>query len=84
MACVELYTGRNLTILENIFEAFNSVSQVIEAYLCAPFVFGLLSSHFDLPPPAALPIFRKSAFLNLHGWLLNHTWIVWYIRDRKW
>ena len=47
MTCVELYTGRNLTKSVDILKAFNGVSRVIEEHLCAPFFFGLPSSHFD-------------------------------------
>lgn len=45
--CIELYTGRNLTEPTDILKAFNGVSRVIEEHMCAPFLFGLPSSHFD-------------------------------------
>lgn len=30
---------------------------------------------------AYTPSFVEGAELNLHEWLMNHTWITWYIRD---
>lgn len=47
MKCVESYTGRDLTLPEDILKAFSGVSRLIEWYTCAPFFFGLPSSHFD-------------------------------------
>jgi hypothetical protein len=121
MTCVELYTGRNLTEPTDILKAFNGVSRVIEDQMCAPFIFGLPSSHFDfallwrpksgkerrdgdpkkdaefpswswsgwqvpkLPEkgPAVYypPDVLEGCLLDIHDWLIHHTWIVWYIRN---
>ena len=145
MACVSLYTGRNLTLPKDILDAFDGVMRLMEVYMRAPFFFGLPSSHFDFAllwqptsgkkrrqPDATrdgherckqdqdgkcicrqdekwfedveFPSWswsgwmdvqdpRKGAAVNyphellagclidLRDWLLNHTWIVWYIRD---
>ncbi|KAF8853181.1 HET-domain-containing protein [Acephala macrosclerotiorum] len=122
MTCVELYTGRTLTRLGDILEAFNGVTRIIEERMCARFFFGLPSSHFDFallwrprsgkkPRPGnpredqEFPSWSWSGWqecdsqkghgsavyypsdvlegclLDLHDWLLYHTWIVWYIRD---
>jgi Heterokaryon incompatibility protein (HET) len=47
MACIELYTGRQLSFAKDILNAFNGVSRLMEEYMGAQFFFGMPSSHFD-------------------------------------
>jgi hypothetical protein len=123
MKCVESYTGRNLSFPEDIIKAFDGGSGLLAWSTCAPFFFGLPSSHFDfalLWRPHEGKVRRRGnpetdthfpswswsgwqhegnpsigttvsyllgvlegTLIDLHHWLLEHTWIIWYIRDGK-
>ncbi|KAL0938107.1 uncharacterized protein CTRU02_207838 [Colletotrichum truncatum] len=48
MKCVELYTERKLTQVKDIQAAFSGMANMMEERMCAPFIHGLPSSHFDL------------------------------------
>ncbi|KIW95025.1 uncharacterized protein Z519_03606 [Cladophialophora bantiana CBS 173.52] len=116
---VRLYTARKITRDGDILAAYKGISNLMEATLQAPFIFGLPSSHFDLAllweiggsvelrvdnnfaveGDTKFPTWSwcgwKSATMdyypgmvgdcvaNLNEWLLNHTWISWYIRDGR-
>lgn len=45
---VSLYSSRALTKPKDILAAFSGITNVMEERMCAPFVFGLPTSHFDL------------------------------------
>ncbi|KAH7397014.1 heterokaryon incompatibility protein-domain-containing protein [Phaeosphaeria sp. MPI-PUGE-AT-0046c] len=47
MRSVELYTARDLSKPGDILAAFSGVSNLLHRTMCAPFIFGLPSSHFD-------------------------------------
>ncbi|KAM7200590.1 Heterokaryon incompatibility protein (HET) domain containing protein [Rhypophila sp. PSN 637] len=127
MTAVQTYTGRNLTLPNDILNAFSGVSQLMEHDLCSHFNFGLPASHFDLAllwKPLAGKCRRQdlepshgrddvefpswswcgwmdstdhgkgagvvydSDFLDgclgdIRDWLLNHTWIIWHVRNRE-
>ncbi|KAK1998326.1 HET-domain-containing protein [Colletotrichum falcatum] len=48
MKCVTLYTERKLTQAKDIQAAFSGMANLMEGRMCAPFIHGLPSSHFDL------------------------------------
>jgi hypothetical protein len=116
---VRLYTAREISRDGDILAAYKGISNLMEATLHAPFIFGLPSSHFDLAllwegggsvkrrddsnfaveGDTKFPSWSwcgwKSATMdyhpgmvgdcvaNLNEWLLNHTWIYWFIRDGR-
>ncbi|KIW72051.1 hypothetical protein PV04_00274 [Phialophora macrospora] len=116
---VRLYTDREITRDGDILAAYKGISNLMEATLRAPFIFGLPSSHFDLAllwqaggsvdrrdesnfavegdtkfpswswcgwksaPMEYYPGMVGECVANLNEWLLNHTWISWYIRDGR-
>lgn len=123
MRCVETFTGRNLTFPKDILKAFDGVSGLIAWYTCAPFFFGLPSSHFDFAllwrphegkarrledadthtyfpswswcgwqreadpktgTAASYPLdVLEGSLIDLNRWLLEHTWIIWHIRNEN-
>ncbi|KAI3317941.1 heterokaryon incompatibility protein-domain-containing protein [Xylariaceae sp. AK1471] len=48
VACVRMYTGRQLTKPRDVLAAFEGIAWLLEQYIEAPSLFGIPTSHFDL------------------------------------
>lgn len=128
MNCVQMYSKRQLTLENNILDAFCGISNLLAEKMDCTMEFGLPTSHFDLAllwiasgtavrrvpkteeekklygadefpswswcgwiPESSkgnsnscmmyCPKMLEGCLQNVNEWLLQHTWIHWYVRD---
>ncbi|RSL64594.1 hypothetical protein CEP53_003996 [Fusarium sp. AF-6] len=110
--CVNIYSGRLLTIPSDKLVAFIGLSQVLSRGLFSELEHGMPLRYLDWallwePESAGKRIIAhdlvswswcgwerkvnwrfstiEGTLFNLHNWLTEHTWIVWYLADgEKW